>query len=107
MVFGSSNASRKAKLISLSAKWLRTADTAKRRQQTQLMLIIENVGLPITSGAKVYDNVMEVWTKALTTVDQLVSGMAQNIQSSDVLLGLSAWHLYPDMCILGRETTRV
>lgn len=71
------------------------------------MLIVENVGLPITSGAKVYDNVMEVWTKALTTVDKLVSGMAQNIQSSDVLLGLSAWHLYPDMCILGKDTTRV
>lgn len=71
------------------------------------MLIVENVGLPITSGAKVYDNVMEVWTKALTTVDKLVAGMAQNIQSSDVLLGLSAWHLYPDMCILGKETTSV
>ena len=71
------------------------------------MLIVENVGLPITSGAKVYDNVMEVWTKALTAVDKLVSGMAQNIQSSEVLLGLSAWHLYPDMCVLGKETTHV
>lgn len=71
------------------------------------MLIVENIGLSLTSGAKVYDNVIKVWFKALTTVDRLVSGMAQDIQSSDVLLGLSAWHLYPDMYILGKENTHV
>lgn len=53
-----------------------------------------------------YDNVMTVWTRALTTANKLVLGIAQSIESQhDVgaLLGLSAWHLYPDMYVLAQE----
>ncbi len=88
-------------------QWLYTADTAMKLQQTQLMLILENTGLPIESKPDVYENVMSAWMSALVTMNNVVGGVAQNICSGGVLLGLSAWHLYPDMVFLGRETTHV
>ncbi|MCJ1393488.1 hypothetical protein MMC18_006363 [Xylographa bjoerkii] len=87
--------------------WLRTADTAKRRQQTQLMLIIDNIQSAMPMKAKVYDSVMEAWKKAMTIVDKLISGIAQDVQSPETLLGISTWHLYPDMFVLGKESTHV
>jgi hypothetical protein len=59
------------------------------------------------SRPEVYEDVMSVWTKAMSTVDSLVSGVAQSVQSPEVFLGLSAWHLYPDMSFLGAQTTYI
>ena len=88
-------------------QWLRTADTAKRRQQTQLMLIIDNIQSVMPAKNGVYDSVMEAWKNAMSVVDKLISGIAQDVQSTETLLGISAWHLYPDMFVLGRESTHV
>ena len=87
--------------------WLRTADEAKKTQQTQVMLILKNISLPIAQKAGVYSSVMEVWGKAIRTLELLIQGMPQRVQEGEVLLGLSAWHLYPDMCTLGAATTLV
>ncbi|MCJ1437562.1 hypothetical protein MMC27_006949 [Xylographa pallens] len=87
--------------------WLRTADTAKRRQQTQLMLIIDNIQSVMPAKNGIYDSVMEAWKNAMSVVDKLISGIAQDVQSTETLLGISAWHLYPDMFVLGRESTHV
>ena len=76
-------------------------------QQTQLMLILDNISLEMPCKATVYDDVMNIWTKALTTTELLVSGAAQSIYSGEVLLGLSAWHLYPDICVIGDKATTV
>ncbi|MCJ1380324.1 hypothetical protein MMC17_003427 [Xylographa soralifera] len=88
-------------------QWLRTADTAKRRQQTQLMLIIDNIQSVMPPKNGVYDSVMEAWKNAMSVVDKLISRIAQDIQSTETLLGISSWHLYPDMFVLGRESTHV
>ena len=88
-------------------KWLRTADAAMRTQQTQLMLIVENMDLPLVNKPTVYEDVMNVWHKTLDMVESLVSGSAQSVQSGETLLGLSAWHIYPDICALGQKTTMV
>ncbi|KAI4117187.1 MAG: hypothetical protein LQ338_007598 [Usnochroma carphineum] len=87
--------------------WLQTADEAKRFQQTQTMLILKNINLPINKAAGVYGSVMEVWTKALKTMDLLIQGMPQRIQDGAVLLALASWHIYPDMCVLGAESKMV
>ena len=71
------------------------------------MLILKNISLPITRNTGVYSSVMEVWRKALKTLDFLIQGMPQRVQEGEVLLGLSSWHLYPDMYALGSETTLV
>lgn len=43
----------------------------------------------------------------MSIVDRLVSGQALSAQSPEVFLGLSAWHLYPNMTVLGTKTTTV
>ena len=53
----------------ISVKWIRTADSAKRAQQTQFMLIIDNMHLPIPRKARLYDDVMHTWTQALTVAE--------------------------------------
>ena len=85
----------------LLLKWLRTADSAKGVQQRQLMLIIDNLDFTMPQKPTLYDDVMNVWTKAMLMLDNLVSGIAQSVASGEALLGLSAWHLYPDMCVAG------
>ena len=87
--------------------WLRTADEAKRFQQTQLMLVLKNIGFPIARMDGVYTSVMAVWTKAMTTLDKLIQGMPHSVQEGAVLLGLSAWHLYPDMLVEGHQRTEI
>jgi hypothetical protein len=88
-------------------QWLRPADKAKMLQQTQLMLIIDNIGLNLSPQSQVYENVISIWTKAMMTMDSLVSGIAHSVQSPEIFLGLSAWHLYPDMSVLSAQTTYI
>ena len=78
-----------------------------KTQQMQLMLIIDNVNVPLTGKATVYEDVMDAWTKSLTTLDKLISGVPQSVQRGEALLGLCAWHIYPDICALGKTTTFV
>ena len=76
-------------------------------QQTQLMLIVDNIGLPAPSKATVYDEVMDIWIKAMIMADRLIGGMAQSVQNADDLLGLCAWHIYPDIHAIGTKATTI
>ncbi|KAE8450728.1 hypothetical protein EG329_005641 [Mollisiaceae sp. DMI_Dod_QoI] len=84
--------------------WLLTADCAKELPQKQLMLILNNLGTRVDGKFAVYDSVLATWEIAMTVVDRLVSGMPQSIHTGAALLGLSAWHLYPDLLVLGQST---
>ncbi|OCL03653.1 hypothetical protein AOQ84DRAFT_347410 [Glonium stellatum] len=88
--------------------WLRTADTVKRREQTQLLLITENIGLPINyKTERVYESVMAAWRTALESMNSLIQGVPQSIESGAVLLGLCSWHLYPDVIVLASKAIQV
>ena len=87
--------------------WLRAADEGMLRKQKQLMLVLNNVHLPVNNKMSVYQSVVQAWISAMTAVDRLVQGMPQSIQDGAVLLGLSSWHLYPDMVVLGDASTEV
>ena len=69
------------------------------------MLIIDNMDLPIPRKSSMYGDVMHAWSQALTVVENLVSGVAQSVNTGEALLGLSAWHIYPDICAIGEKTT--
>ena len=71
------------------------------------MLIVDNVGLPVRSHPELYESVMDVWINAMTVVEKLVAGVAQSMNDPSVLMGLSAWHIYPDMVFTGHETINV
>ena len=44
--------------------WLRAADIAMRHKQTQLMLILKNLDLPVNRDSDVYASVMQPWRTA-------------------------------------------
>jgi hypothetical protein len=71
------------------------------------MLIIDNIDLQVRSFPRVYESVIDVWVKSLETMENLVSGIAQSIESPEMLLGLTSWHLYPDLAVLREENKHV
>lgn len=75
--------------------------------QTQLMLIVDNIGLPTPNRATVYDEVMNIWVKAMVMTDRLIGGMAQSVQNADDLLGLCAWHIYPDLYVISTKANTI
>ena len=80
--------------------WLRTGDQVKVLQHKQLMLMLDTISMPINNDKELYASVTNAWISALTTMNNLVNGTPQKVQSGAILLGLSAWHLYPDISIL-------
>lgn len=87
--------------------WLETADEIKKKEQAQLRVILKNIEFSVSPQPTVYKNVVEVWKTAITTIDNLVSGIAQESYAGSTMIGLSAWHLYPDMHVFGRKNVEV
>ena len=79
--------------------WLQSADEAKKREHTQFRLLVDNLSLPVSTSATVYAAIMEAWIKAMKALDSLIQGAPQRIDNGAVLLGLLAWHLYPDILL--------
>jgi hypothetical protein len=82
--------------------WRQTADEANALRQNQLLLIINNLGIPVNTKLCLSDSVIDAWIAAMITVDKLVSGKPQSVQTGAPLLGLAAWHLYPNMIVYGQ-----
>ncbi|RFU25180.1 hypothetical protein B7463_g11158, partial [Scytalidium lignicola] len=89
--------------------WLRAADDVDltRKRQKQLMLILGDINLPVGRQLDVYGGVTKSWRTALKTMDKIVSGEAYSITDGAVLVALSAWHLYPDMLVLGKMNQEI
>ena len=87
--------------------WLRSADQAKAKEQNQLLLILKNINVPFSGGSSTYRKVIEAWQQAMIGLENLLNGRPQSISNGEVLLALSAWHLFPDLIVLGKETTNV
>lgn len=50
---------------------------------------------------------MKAWTTALRAMDSLIRGMPQQVQDGASLLGISSWHLYPDISVAGKTSVEV
>lgn len=87
--------------------WLQTADSAMQKEHIQLKLILQNVSLPVTSSSTLYDGVIRAWTQAMCGLERLLNGESQSVTDGAILLAISAWHLYPNLLVLGRESTQV
>lgn len=92
---------------SSARSWIKTADAQRKIQQTQLMLIVSNIELPVNSSSDLYESVIKAWKSAMTAMEKLVQGIPQQIRDGSILLAISAWHLYPDMAVLSDVMTRV
>ena len=79
--------------------WLRQADQAKRKEQTQLMLILNNLSIPVNGKIGTYESVVHALKSALTAMEGLLLGRPQSVQDGSLLLALSCWHIYPDLLV--------
>lgn len=85
--------------------WLRIADQAMERKQRQLLLIINNnKSVPVSLHESTFESIVQAWSKAMIAVEKLIQGMPHSIVDGSVLLALSAWHIYPDMSVLGERS---
>jgi hypothetical protein len=89
--------------------WLRAADGAQitEKRQRQLMLILNNIDLPVNNRQQVYSSVIEAWKTALEAVDKVIGGAAYSVRDGAVLVALSAWHLYPGIVVLGKHNQEI
>lgn len=87
--------------------WLRVADRVEATRQKQLELILGNINISVNSKSTVWDSVLQAWKSAMQVVDGLIRGVPQQAQTGDVFLGLTAWHLFPDIIVLGALTIPV
>ncbi|KAK7990723.1 hypothetical protein PG990_015003 [Apiospora arundinis] len=88
--------------------WLQTADNSRQRQYKQFLLIANNLSIAIHQHSiSLYKDVMNVWASALTATEGLISGKPHAVQNGPVLLGLSAWHIFPDMLVCNGPTANI
>ena len=71
------------------------------------MLIINNLQLPASHNTSIYESVIERLNPTLLCIESILKGIPQRIQSGAALLGLSAWHIYPDMVVYGTVTKEI
>jgi hypothetical protein len=87
--------------------WLLVADQEKHLEQKRLMLILNNIHTSVDDDMHVYESVIKAWTAAIIAMNNLAKGVPQAANNGAVLLGLSAWHLYPDIVVLGATEKQV
>ncbi|RLL97341.1 hypothetical protein CFD26_106249 [Aspergillus turcosus] len=98
--------------------WLEVADRACVRQQDQIRLIVNNLSVAVKSAGNhtdgttsskenSYHSVIQNLSRALTALDKLIRGEPQRIIDGGVLLGLTSWHIYPDLVVLGSVTREI
>lgn len=76
--------------------WLEVANTVKRREHTQVKLIFQNMP---NIQAKNYSDIIENWKLAMATLQKAIQGVPQDISNGAALLGITAWHIYPDIIV--------
>ena len=80
--------------------WLRAADRVKAFEQKQLMLILDNIHQKVDGSHGTYNSVIKAWQDSLTAFEALLNGVSQKAKTGEVLLALSALHLYPDIMVV-------
>ncbi|CAG8085223.1 unnamed protein product [Penicillium salamii] len=103
---------------SSARSWLQVADQARKKQQIQVQLIVNNLSIGVksshstssqTSDHKIrsYDSVLLNLCRALSALEKLIKGEPQRITEGGVLLGLVSWHIYPDLVALGTSPKEI
>ncbi|VUC33324.1 unnamed protein product [Clonostachys rosea] len=87
--------------------WIQTARAVMRRKYTQLKLILKNIDTLVHEKTAVLSGVTEVWKLSLETMEKLVSGIPQEVRIGAAVLGIAAWHIYPDIHVFGSRNMEV
>ncbi|KAI1841794.1 hypothetical protein JX266_011971 [Neoarthrinium moseri] len=76
--------------------WLEAANQVKRKEDTQLKLVIKNIP-SINSSGTTYMSITGSWVIAMKTIQNAINGVPQNITNGAVFLAMRCWHLYPNL----------
>lgn len=87
--------------------WLQVADAVMSRKQIQVRLIFDNLGIPVNSKPDTYTSVIHAWTSSMSQMEQLLRGTPIRVMGGEVALGLTSWHLYPDMVYFPSEAKTI
>ncbi|KIL86234.1 hypothetical protein FAVG1_10631 [Fusarium avenaceum] len=87
--------------------WIQTGKSVMSRNNTQLRLILKNVYFAINPSEAPFVSVIDAWKLAIETTEKLILGIPQEAQNGAAILGLSAWHIYPDIHVYGTKNTNV
>ncbi|KAK2591430.1 hypothetical protein QQS21_010870 [Conoideocrella luteorostrata] len=82
--------------------WMQTANMATADQRKIVLFHSDEAGKPVNMSLNTYDNVINAWKDAMESMDSLIRGIPQRVRTGAVILAISSWHLYPDICILSR-----
>ncbi|KAI1370974.1 hypothetical protein F4677DRAFT_450808 [Hypoxylon crocopeplum] len=93
-----------AKWDASARAWLRTADAVKAKDRKQFLLIANNISIPVNSETRPFKSIIPAWISALGSMEKILIGAPHAVKDGSVLLGISAWHIYPDMIIFSTPT---
>jgi hypothetical protein len=71
------------------------------------MLIVNNANVPVNGEPDTHQSVIKAWTAALEAMNNLLKGMPQRVHDGAALLGISSWHLYPEMIVYGGPAVEI
>lgn len=88
--------------------WLRAADEIQNRQHQRLLHILRSTPrtMPSNQDISLYDHVLNAWEIAMTTLEKLTAGPIFLCHRA-ILLAMGAWHIYPDIFLLGPPSEKV
>ncbi|KAF5675181.1 hypothetical protein FHETE_2600 [Fusarium heterosporum] len=87
--------------------WIQTGKSVMSKNDAQLRLILKNVYFKINPSEAPFVSVIDAWKLALETTEKLIMGVPQEAQSGAAILGISAWHIYPDIHVSGNKNIKV
>lgn len=79
----------------------------KYARSKSLILILDNIPVPVSNGSSTYLKVVNAWRNAMTGLEDLLTGKSQQTSDGSVLLAFSAWHLHHVLIVLSSETKHV
>lgn len=89
---------------SIARSWIQSADLVKVKEHSRAMLMTDASGLEVNNESDTYRSVMQGWKDAMIAMNNLITGIPQRVDSGAALLGITSWHLYPDMIVLQKGT---
>ncbi|KXX82410.1 hypothetical protein MMYC01_201361 [Madurella mycetomatis] len=82
--------------------WIQTADTIKIQEHKRALASTDHAGMPVNMTSDTYESAMQAWQDAMTSMNSLVQGIPQKVRNGAVILAMTSWHLYPNLCVLSK-----
>ncbi|KAK7916893.1 hypothetical protein PG985_010501 [Apiospora marii] len=86
--------------------WLRAANDspAVSTKQKTIRSILDRVNVTVRGQHDLFTSVTEAWKLSLETMEKVITGSSYSIEDGSVVIALLAWHIYPDLIVLGSRT---